>query len=223
MTKLTRSILADGSLRDVLAMPSHLSWTDAELEASLQRLLDSRPTEGLWIFAYGSLIWNPLISFEEQQDACLSGWRRTFCIRTISARGTPENPGRVLGLERGGQTHGVAYRLADTIALSELRLLWAREMGSGVYLPVWETLQLANGGTVVAIAFVANPDQPLYEADTAVATVARFAATASGVFGSNAEYIENLYAALSERNMADEYLSEVVQHMARIGAEQSKT
>lgn len=215
MTKLTRSILTDGSLRDRLALPSHLSWTDAQLEASLLQLLTSRPSEALWIFAYGSLIWNPLMPFEEHQDACLNGWRRSFCIRTISARGTPENPGRVLGLERGGQTHGVAYKLPGTIAVSELRLLWAREMGSGVYLPIWETLQLSNGETVVGIVFIANPDQPLYEVDTSASTVARLAARAAGVFGTNVEYIDNLFAALQERNMADEYLSEIVQYLAQ--------
>lgn len=213
MTKLTRSLLTDGGVRELLAMPSHLSWTDAELETSLQQFLAFRPSEALWIFAYGSLIWNPLMPFDEQQDACLSGWRRSFCIRTISARGTPENPGRVLGLERGGQTQGVAYRLPASIALDELRLLWAREMGSGVYLPVWAPLQLANGETAMGIVFVANPDQPLFEMDTSVATVARLAAKAAGVFGTNVEYIDNLYAALHQRGMADAYLSEIVQQM----------
>lgn len=86
-------------------------------------------------------------------------------------------------------------------------------MGSGVYLPVWQPLQLSNGETVTGIVFVANPDQPLFEIDTTAATVARLATKAAGVFGTNVEYIDNLFAALQDRNLTDAYLSEVVQNL----------
>lgn len=216
MHKLTRAILDGGSLRERLAMPAHLSWSDEEIELSLQQVLASRPVGGLWIFAYGSLIWNPLLAFEEQQVARLEGWRRSFCIRSISARGTPEHPGRVLGLEKGGHTMGVAYRIADSIAITELRTLWSREMSSGVYFPVWETALLANGKRASAVVFVANPGQSLYENDGAVSTVAQLAAKASGVFGTNAEYITNLASALRTRNMVDEYVFDVAQQLAKL-------
>lgn len=133
MTILTRENLIDGSFCSSLGMPSHLSWSEAELERSLKEILDARPDGLVWIFAYGSLVWNPLLPFDELQIATLDGWHRSLCVRSVSGRGSPERPGRVLALEPGGQVQGVALRLPEDQAVSELRLLWAREMGSGVY------------------------------------------------------------------------------------------
>ncbi|MCY1205701.1 Glutathione-specific gamma-glutamylcyclotransferase [compost metagenome] len=215
MGNLTRKDLVDGSIRSRLAMPADLSWTDAALEQSLNATLNARLAGSIWVFAYGSLIWNPLIAFDEHRTATLEGWRRSFCIRSISARGTPEQPGRVLGLEPGGNTQGVAYRLPDDQALNELRLLWAREMCSGVYRPIWNPLVLENGEKVQAIVFAANTEQALYEADASVPTVARLAAKAAGVFGSNADYILGLDTALADRGISDQYVSQIAQSMRR--------
>lgn len=94
-----------------------------------------RPVRAMWVFAYGSLIWNPLMEFAAQQTATLEGWHRRFFHSHHLGPGQPEQPGRILGLEAGGTTQGIAYQLHEDQALTELRLLWAREMASGVYRP----------------------------------------------------------------------------------------
>jgi len=196
-------------------MPSHLSWSDADLERSLTGMLRARPDGAIWVFAYGSLMWNPLLAFDEQRTARLDGWHRSFCVRSISGRGSPERPGRVLALEPGGQVQGVALRLNDDQAASELRLLWTREMGSGDYHPIWAPVALDGGREVAAIVFIVNPEQPLYEPDATVATVARIVADAAGVFGPNADYIRALDAALADRGLRDPYVDAIVGELER--------
>jgi len=209
MSQLTRGHLANGDIRKVLSMPTDLEWTDEQLQRSLDATLGVRPDGPIWVFAYGSLIWNPLMPFTAQDNATLEGWQRSFCVRTIAARGTPEHPGRVLGLEPGGMTHGVAYCLPEDGLQSELRMLWAREMGSGVYLPSWGRLVLGSGEVVSGLAFVVNAKQALYEQDSAASTVIAHAAKAVGAFGSNADYILNLADALLARGLSDPYVFEI--------------
>lgn len=210
MTTLTREALIDGSYLGTLAMPAAIAWSEAELERSLDAMLEVRPSGALWIFGYGSLIWKPLIAFDAHETATLEGWHRSFCIRSIAARGTVAQPGRMLALESGGQVQGVAFRVPEARAVAELRLLWAREMCSGVYRPLWTPVTLAGGEAVAAITFVANPLQALYEADATVQTVARIAARAAGVWGPNADYIHALDKALTERGLEDPYVKAIV-------------
>lgn len=209
MSKLTRDHLANGSIRSVLSMPTELEWTDEQLQRSLDATLQARPAGAIWVFAYGSLIWNPLLQFEAESVATLEGWHRRFCLRTISARGTADNPGRVLGLEAGGTTQGVAYRLREDQVASELHMLWTREMVSGVYLPTWGDVTLNSGDVVSAIVFVVNVKQALYEADASVPTVIERAASATGVFGTNADYVLALDDALRARGLCDPYVAEI--------------
>jgi glutathione-specific gamma-glutamylcyclotransferase len=213
MSALTRDQLVDGTIRSTLAMPDDLAWTDADLERSLNETLALRSSGAVWVFAYGSLIWDPLITSDAHHNATLDGWHRSFCIRSISARGSQSKPGRVLALEAGGQVQGVAFRVPDHLIVDELRLLWAREMGSGVYRPIWTRATLDNGETVEAITFIANPHQVLYEQDSSAQRVAEVAASAVGVFGPNAEYVYALDRALATRNLNDSYVIEVVRRL----------
>src|SRR5689334_23181773 len=123
--KMTRESLADGSFQAAAAKidPNAGFLTNDERAASLGALLGERMgRQDIWIFAYGSLIWNPLIHFVEQRGARLHGWHRRFCLWTAAGRGTPERPGLFLSLERGGSCRGVAFRIAAE-APDELNLL----------------------------------------------------------------------------------------------------
>ena len=105
-----------------------------ERAASLERALTRyAPGEEAWVFAYGSLMWNPALEFAEQQPCQVDGWRRSFCFWMPMGRGTPELPGLMLALEQGGACEGIAYRLAPQQVESELGLLWNREMLAGTY------------------------------------------------------------------------------------------
>jgi glutathione-specific gamma-glutamylcyclotransferase len=221
MTVLSRAILGNGEYRKLLALPDHLSLSDAEIEASLKATFDARPDGAIWIFGYGSLMWNPTVEFECREVATLLGWHRSFCLRSISARGSASRPGRMVSLETGGLTQGVAFRLREDDVASELRLLWAREMPSGSYCPLWVPVQLASGPTVMAIAFVANPEHPSHDADASVETVARSVAVAVGVVGSNAEYVQAIEQTLAGLNIHDPYVSAIAQAVKALSADKS--
>lgn len=209
MSVLSRANLADGSYRSGLGMPDHLTWTDQQIEASFQAAWAERPPGAIWVFGYGSLIWNPLISFEETSNATLGGWRRSFCLSTISGRGSAAVPGRLLSLQRGGRVDGVAFRLPSDRLGEELRLLWMREMISGNYEPAWVSLELADGRRESGIAFTAFTGSAQHEPDDSPATVAPVIVRAIGVFGPNLDYLVNLREAMQRNGLKDAYLDEV--------------
>jgi cation transport protein ChaC len=210
MTILTRENLGNGSYRTGLAMPEHLAWSEAQVEESLAATWALRPEGPVWVFAYGSLMWNPLIAIEEERTATLQGWHRSFCLRSIAGRGRPERPGRVLSLQPGGEVQGVALRLAESTALDELRLLWTREMPSGAYLPRWNTVVLADGSAIQAVSFTADADHPLHDDDESAETVAQAVAFAAGAFGPNVDYVRSLEKALHDRGLSDPYVAAIV-------------
>jgi cation transport protein ChaC len=210
MTILTRENLGNGRYRTGLAMPEHLAWSEAQVERSLAETWALRPAGPVWVFAYGSLMWNPLIAVEEERIATLQGWHRSFCLKSISGRGRPERPGRVLSLQPGGEAEGVALRLHEATAYDELRLLWTREMSSGSYRPQWSPVTLSDGSPIQAISFTADPAHPLHDADESADTVARLVAVAAGAFGPNVDYVRALSKSLRERRLHDPYVEAIV-------------
>lgn len=208
----TRESIESGEYIKVLNLPEGTCWTEDMLIASLQETLMKRPdADGdVWIFAYGSLIWNPLVAHDHKERATLEGWHRSFCIRSSAGRGTSEVPGRMLSLERGGQAKGIAFRLPRESWKHELRLLWTREMITGAYVPEWVELQLDGGRKVFAIAFTANPSSTLHEGDSSPGTVGPIIARAAGPYGRNSEYLYSLAACLARIGARDEYVDELV-------------
>jgi cation transport protein ChaC len=193
-----------------LAQHGPLAWTPEQVEQNFAQAWAERPAGPLWVFGYGSLIWNPLMSFDAQCNATLRGWHRSFCLRSISGRGSPSQPGRMLSLQPGGQVDGIALRLPADTCEQELRLLWTREMSSGTYLPLWHALELADGRTATAIVFVAHAGHPQHDTDDTPATVAAAIASAHGAFGPNIDYLLKLHQALHARGLADPYIDAVV-------------
>jgi cation transport protein ChaC len=204
---LSRRILEEGQMRALYAaaVDDDRALTDEQLAASLGATLARRPrSAGWWVFAYGSLLWNPLFPVAEARAASLHGLHRRFCLRSIASRGTPARPGLVLGLEPGGACRGVAYRLPAQLAMDELSLLWRREMVVGSYRPRWVRLR-AGEREVTAITFVVRRDHPQY-ARLSLADEARILAEASGAFGSCCDYLMRTRAALAAHGIVDAYL-----------------
>ena len=128
--------------------------SDEQLSHSLTAIIKARPKgAGWWVFAYGSLLWNPLFPFAESRPATLRGLHRRFCLYSVASRGTPEQPGLVLGLDRGGACTGVIYRLPAPLAMDELHLLWRREMVLGAYRPRWVAVK-SGEREIHALTFV---------------------------------------------------------------------
>ena len=110
--------------------PGVVVHNDDDYEASMQSLLNVGEWQGkdVWVFAYGSLLWNPAFEAAEQLPAVLPGWHRAFCIRLTRFRGTPEHPGLMMSLVPGGSCRGALYRIAGDQVIDDLRKLWRREM-----------------------------------------------------------------------------------------------
>lgn len=198
MTVLTRELLHTGAyLRNYETLPNELRWSAQRIEQSLAETLADHRGGDIWLFAYGSLIWNPLLKFSTWQWAMLNGWHRGFCLRMVAGRASPDKPGRMLGLEPGEQTQGRAFRIAAGDVRRELSLIWTREMATGAYRPHWVPIRLIDGSTARAITFVADPAHALFECDAEVDEIAPQIAIANGPLGSNAEYLFQLESALA--------------------------
>ena len=207
-TTLCRSDLESGRMRElyVAAVNEERALNDEQLSASLAATLAKKPKgAGWWIFAYGSLLWNPLFPVAEMRPARLRGLHRRFCLWSLAARGTPERPGLVLGLEPGGSCLGVALRLPAPLALDELHLLWRREMVVGSYHPRWVTLE-AGGRTLHAVTFVVRRDHPQYAGKLSLAQEVDVFSYACGAFGTCADYLERTRVALVSHGIVDPYL-----------------
>lgn len=126
----------------------------AMVETALTGHVDGSP---LWLFAYGSLIWKPEIEHVEERVAMLHGWRRSFCMKMTRWRGTVEQPGLMLSLDRGGACQGLALRLPDGDRLAQLNKVFRREMTlkPTSYAPRWLKVS-TNEGPVTALGFVIN-------------------------------------------------------------------
>ncbi len=212
---LTRKAIDSGSYLGHFESQPNL-WSLERIERSLADTLNSQPaaTQDVWIFGYGSLMWNPMVEFEAKQTALLPDWHRAFCLRMVVGRGSPELPGRMLAVEPRGATQGVALKLPRATMNRELQLLWVREMVLGSYRPIWAPIMLGNGTKAQAIVFVANEDNKQYEADSSVETVAPLIDAAQGEFGSNVDYVRNLHASLDEFGLHDPYIDALIERIA---------
>lgn len=222
---LTREDLENGRMRRLLAESGRAPplLTEEELDASMRCVLAGvRTGEDVWVFGYGSLLWNPLLEHEERRAATLRGYHRRFCLWSTIGRGSPECPGLVLGLDLGGSCHGLAYRLPAPTAAAELRLLWRREMLSGSYSARWVRVEAAactaSHGCkeeLRALTFVVNRGHTNYAGRLPVDVVIRALAAACGHIGSSAEYLRNTVAALAAHGLRDAYLERLTEYLAR--------
>lgn len=183
--------------------------TDEERAESLNAILDARPErgDGLWVFAYGSLIWNPAIHYSARRLAHVPGWRRSFCLQVKMGRGTPENPGLMLGLMQGGGCTGAVFRIDEDILVDELDILWRREMVASGYIPRWVPILDENGAPFGhAIAFTMNQASPGFCGDLPEAEMIERLATAKGRLGSAAEYLFRTRDGLREMGIHDDFV-----------------
>ncbi len=215
---LTRDFLQNADCKTAFGIIEEALLLSAEeRRASLQAALERRPDNSpVWIFGYGSLMWNPIFEAEEVRPATLSGWHRAFCLRLTAGRGTVAQPGRMLALKEGGHTTGLAFRLPEARLHEELELLWKREMLTSCYIPTWSELALDDGQQVTALLFVMDPLHPFFEADTRSQIIAPLIACASGPLGTNAQYLFALEQELNNYGMQDECMVELVHQVRQL-------
>jgi len=183
-----------------------------ELLASLRSALDPwEPGTPFWIFAYGSLMWNPEFAFDARHVATLRGYHRAFRIWSRINRGTPENPGLVLTLECGGSCRGLIYRISPDRVQEEMSRIWKREMTFGSYRPKWLNC-IVGDGAIRALAFTVNRTCSGYAGRIPEEVVVEAIASAKGRYGPAYDYLFRTTETLREHGIRDSR----VEHLAQL-------
>jgi len=176
-------------------------------------------TGRLWVFGYGSLIWNPGFPVADRQIARLDGWHRSFCMRSIHHRGSVEAPGLVLALDRqeNALCDGVAFAVAPGQEDATVTALRERELVSSAYLETMLPVTLRQGGTVAALVYVIDPDHDQYCGGLPLEQQARIIARSVGGRGSNRDYLFSTADHLSALGITDPDLVWLADQVRQIG------
>ena len=222
--KITREDIENGLFEEMIALGEkngHFQrMSESERDKSRWGILAQLPKgQDIWLYAYGSLIWSPMIKYVEKRCARLFGYHRQFCMWTKLGRGTPEHPGLTLALEPGGSNKGIACRISANNAEQELKLIWNREMIGGSYLPKVVNLHTINGkkrDIVPAIAFVMNRNHHNYVKKLDPRTMAKVIASAEGPLGKCRDYLFYTVTHLDDLGLSDAKLSKLSKNVRRL-------
>src|SRR6185437_16074701 len=159
-----------------------------------------------WVFGYGSLLWRPGFEFVRSERALLKGAHRSLCIYSHHYRGTPEAPGLVFGLARGGACGGMAFAVAEENLPATLGYLRERELVSGVYREAVRPVRLESGETVGAVAYLVDEAHEQYAGRLSIAEQVRLVRRGIGSSGANSEYVLNTVMHLRQLGIRDRAL-----------------
>ena len=165
----------------------------------------------LWVFGYGSLMWRPGFEFVEQVAARLIGEHRALCVYSFDHRGTPEKPGLVLGLDRGGACRGIAFRVAARHRAATVEYLRAREQTTNVYREVMRSVWLENAARerVSALAYVVDRGHVQYAGRLSLAEQLRFVQQGHGRSGNNRDYVLATVKSIEAQGLRDAQLHQL--------------
>ncbi len=196
VARLPARVDAEGPERGDAIPPEYYRETAA-------RLLEQADPSGLWVFATGSLIWNPRMPVAERRAGLVHGWHRSFCLGPSQRRrGSPDAPGRMMSLDRGGSCRGLALRMAPGDDLANLTALLEKEPPTP---PRWVRCKTEQGA-VRAIAFTIDREWWGYSPEGPIEDLADTLATAVGTWGTMAEYLLNTVEHLDEAGIHDSHL-----------------
>jgi cation transport protein ChaC len=184
---------------DLRAMPAKIP-SEAELSKA-----------DLWVFGYGSLMWRPGFEFIEQVPARLIGEHRALCVYSFDHRGTPEKPGLVLGLDRGGAARGIAFRVAASLRNDTIEYLRSREQTTNVYREVMRSVWLENEARerVSALAYVVDRGHVQYAGRLSLAEQLRFVQQGHGRSGNNRDYVLSTVKSIEAQGFRDPQLHQL--------------
>jgi cation transport protein ChaC len=189
----------------------HTVLSDEGLLASRRALIPDDYEGDIWVFGYGSLIWNPVITISDQIRGRIYGYHRQFCLKTEVGRGSPGNPGLVLGLDIGGSCVGIAMKVSGDKPIHEIDLLWRREMLNSSYHPQLINFHADDGldEAKKVVTFVMNRQHDNYFKDCSILEKARMIASATGFAGPCRDYLIETHKALLELDIKDDYIKEI--------------
>src|SRR5665647_1717506 len=168
-------------------------------------------SDDLWVFGYGSLMWRPGFDFIEQVPARLIGEHRALCVYSFDHRGTPEKPGLVLGLDRGGACRGIAFRVAAGKRHATVQYLREREQTTHVYREVMRSVWLGNEARdrVSALAYVVDRSHVQYAGRLSLTEQLHFVKQGHGRSGANRDYVLSTVKAIEAEGFRDPQLHQL--------------
>lgn len=169
--------------------------------------------QDLWVFGYGSLMWRPGFPFEERQKATLKGYHRALCIYSHVHRGTPEKPGLVMGLDRGGACLGLAFRVSHVNAPATIAYLREREQVTSVYVERVLPVTLQDGRRILALAYAVDRRHPQYAGRLDDEALLSFIRQGIGQSGANPDYVRQTHQQLMELGVHDPLLARLSHHL----------
>jgi cation transport protein ChaC len=167
------------------------------------------PQEGIWIFGYASLMWHPGFPFLETQPALLRGYHRALCVYSTRYRGTPEKPGLVMGLDRGGSCKGCAFLLAAADVPKVMDYLYEREMDTATYAPKFLNVKLDDSRTVKAYHFLVQREHDQYTGKLSFDDAVQLVCAGVGPKGTSIEYLQNTLDHLDKMGIVDGSLHKI--------------
>jgi cation transport protein ChaC len=192
---------------------NRVPMTDEDFREAVARILAEHGPGPVWVFGYGSLLWNPGFLYTERRPARLRGWHRAFCMQLYRFRGSPEQPGLMLALDQGGSCRGEVFRIAEAEAAAELEKLVRREIPYRRLAKAWRFVGVDIAGhREKALTFYAGMRRDLFYARLPIHTQAHMLARAAGHGGSGAAYLHQTVMKLEELGIHDSYLWEL-QHL----------
>jgi cation transport protein ChaC len=222
---MTRSLRLNAShirtvhreVADPGAWPGLEHFTDEQYDAHLSTFLQERPEGPIGVFAYGSLIWKRTFMPAAEHRVTVLGWQRAFTLRQKRFRGTPECPGLMMQIDRGGTCEGILQMVPEDREWEVLSDTWRREMTvlPPSYIPRWIDVQVhGEDKPRKAVAFTANPENPNYAGGLTPDEVATCLSEACGHWGSGAEYLLQTVTSLEEAGFHDSYLWDLQERVA---------
>lgn len=211
--KLTKKNIHSGYIRNFInnIEGGDKVLSDSELIEERKKIISTTETlKDLHIFAYGSLLWNPTIDFENQFLGKVYGYHRTFCMLTKLGRGSYENPGLMLGLDKGGSCNGILYKLRYKSALKNVDLLFKREMVTRAYVPKILNVLGDNGRIFKALSFTVDRNHKNYFNEKNYIKKIKMIKKASGFLGTCSEYLVNTSKSLEELNILDKEIKNLM-------------
>lgn len=195
--------------------PDAVRFADADYDRGAAEVLAALGDGPIWVFAYGSLIWKPAANMAEKRRSTALGWHRSFCLEMRSWRGSPEHPGLMMALRRGGSCEGIAQRPLGDDRHSLMVKLLRREIGGPKGFAALRVIEvLSDDGPLRALCFYADPPEVAQATELPIERIASILARACGHVGSGAEYLYKTVAALQAVDIHDPHLWHLQQLVA---------
>jgi len=191
-------------------LPVNWWYSDSEREAERAEILAGRRGGDLWVFGYGSLMWDPAFRFEEVRRAHVTSYARRFILKDIyGGRGTVDAPGLMVALDNGVRCDGLAFRISRENIDEETKVLWQRERIGPAYVPVFVEAISADS-RMTALTFVADHEAELIDATLTRAQQIEYCATGTGFMGTSLDYLRNISRQFAALGIQDDEVSELL-------------